>query len=112
MSLERFQHLDGRDGGIQPDAVADAAVPVGIIGQHQGDAPVFGRFPPQRGPVGGHFANETNAVGNGFVFDDIGLAPRIAPGPALEGNGAAHDAAIDLGQGHVHGDVAGAEAPG
>jgi hypothetical protein len=51
-----------------------------------------------------------NAVGNRFVFDDIGFRQFIAAFQAFERHRPAHYPAIDFGQRHVHGDIAGAEA--
>jgi hypothetical protein len=40
------QYIDGAGGGIQADAIAEAPVTVGIVGQDQGDTPFRYRFQP------------------------------------------------------------------
>ena len=102
-------HRAGR--GIEPDAVADAPVAVGIVGEHQSDAPL-GRGPAaQLRPGGGEIGDEGDAVGRRQVPDHRCLGRRVEPGLGLEGHGAGQHAAVYFRQGDVHGDVA-SDQPG
>ena len=103
---KRAQHGDGARRRIQADAVADAAVPVRIVGKDDGDPPLGGRRPPQPHPVGSEFGDEGDPVRFRLVGDDIRLGERIAPRHALERDGAADDASVHFRQRHVHRDVA------
>ena len=51
-----------------------------------------------------------DAVGDRPVAGEDGLGARVALARGLERDGAGADAAVDLGQGHVHGEIARAEA--
>ncbi len=56
--------------------------------------------------------DELHAVRQRTVSDQRALRERIAPLLGLEGDGPRENAAVDLGQRHMHGDVAGAQAVG
>jgi hypothetical protein len=109
-SLQGPQHIDSAGRRIQPDAIAHAPVAVGVVREHQGDPPFTRRCAPQPGPVGGQRGGKIGAVGDRDIVHHVGLRRRVAPGPALEGNRARQDAAINFGQGDVHRDVAGRQA--
>ena len=109
------QGLQNRDcprRGIEANAIAEPSVPVGIVGQHQGDLALGDGGAPEPGPVGGQGADKIDAVGNRLIADDIGLGFIIAPGPALKGDGARQNPPVDLRQGHVHGNVPRPQAKG
>ncbi len=108
--FEGMEDFDRALGGIQPDAVGEAAIAVGVVGQHQGYAAIADRGAAQAGPLGGQVGHKLNAIGHGFVADHVGFQGFTALAGRLERHGAGDDAAIDLRQGHVHGDVAGRKA--
>ena len=107
---QRLQDVDGARRRIQADAVADATILVGIVGEHEGDAPFGRRRAPQPNPVGRELGHELDPIGLRFVADDVGFGQRVAPGDALERDGARDDASVHLRQCHVHRDVAGGKA--
>ncbi len=95
---------------VEADAVADAAVAVGVVGQHDGDAALGRRLRAQPRPVARKVGDEGHPVGDRAVADEVGFGLGVAAERLLERDGARQDAAVDLGQGDVHRQVAGAEA--
>ena len=61
-------------------------------------------------PVARQIGDEGDAVGDRPIADEIGLGLGIAAERRLERDGARQDAAVDLGQRHVHREIARAEA--
>ena len=106
------EHVQGPGRGVEADAVADPAVAVGIVGEHQRDPPLRRRLAAQPAPGGGKAADEVDPVGHRDVLDEVGLGERIAVRLPLEGDGAREDPPVHLGQRHVHGDVARRKAVG
>src|SRR5262249_11993878 len=62
-AAQRPHHLDHSGGGIEADAVADAAVAVGVVGEDDGDAALRRRCRAQARPGGGELRDEGDAVG-------------------------------------------------
>ena len=100
------QQNDGSRRGVQADAVADAPVPVGVVGEHQGDAPLMRRGVAQAGPTRRQRRGEIDAVGDRLIGHHVALGGGVVAGGGLERHGAGENPAVDLGQGHVHGDIA------
>ena len=91
---------------IQPHAIGQPPVLVGIIGQHQRDpARAFVRG-AQLGPVLRQFRHEFHPVALCAIGGDRALRGLVEKRLALEAHRAAQNPPVDLGQGHVHGDVA------
>ena len=110
------QHIDCGLRRIEADAVADAAVAVRVIGEDDRDAPLGGRLDAQPCPVARQIGDESDPVGDRAIADEIGLGLGIAAiwkssGRCLERHGARQDAAVDLGQGDIHRQVARAQTP-
>ena len=57
-------------------------------------------------------ATKSTRSGTCAVGDDAALRALVPEAVGLEGDGAGHDAAVEFGQHHVHGEVAGVEALG
>ena len=95
---------------IEPDAVADAPVTVGIVGKDDGDAPFRRQF-GNRSPVPRQASDEAEAVGDRLRSDDVALGPLVPLPCRLERDGPREDAPIELGQGHVHRQVAPTQSP-
>ncbi|MCY1216010.1 hypothetical protein D9M72_278720 [compost metagenome] len=96
--------------GVQAHTVADAAIAGGVVGQDQRDALVCIGLARQFAPAPPKFGHEVHAFYVRQVADHVALAALAAPGHALEADGAGDDAAVQLRQGNVHGQVARAEA--
>ena len=99
-----------RSRRIQPHAAADAAFTAGVVGQHQGQALVPRGQAAQAAPAPRQFSHEGNAVGLGLVGHHVRLRDRAAVRQPLEADGPRDDAAVHLGQNHLHGDIARAQA--
>ncbi|MCL6708412.1 hypothetical protein M8R20_15530 [Pseudomonas sp. R2.Fl] len=80
----RFQYLDGTGRRIEPDAVAEAAVPVRIVGHDQRHPPVFRSPAPQLRPPAGEFGDEPRPADIRLVADDIRLHSLVEPRRRLE----------------------------
>ena len=109
---KRGNNVDRAGGRIESDTVTHPAVPVGIVRQHQCDAPVFRVGVTQPRPVGGEFGDEVDPIRDRPIGNDIGFDGVVAMRGVLEGDGAGQDAAVDFRQGDIHGDVAGGQASG
>ena len=103
----RAQQLQGSGGGVEADAVAEAPVAVGVVREHDADAPLARRRRGKRDPRAGERGAELDAVGAGRVGHDRTLGPRVEAGLGLEGHRAGENAPVHLGQRDVHRDVAG-----
>ena len=103
---QRPQHADRARRRIEADAVAEPAVLVRVVGEHDGDPPLGRRRPPESNPVGRELRHEFDPVRLRLVGDDVGLGQRVAPRDALERHGAADNAPVDLRQRDVHRDIA------
>ncbi len=66
--------------------------------------------PARRAQAAASPAEKTDTVGQRREADDLGLGPLVEALRALEGDGAGEDPAIDLGERHVHRQIAGREA--
>ncbi|MNZ70983.1 hypothetical protein D3C78_893350 [compost metagenome] len=109
-TLQGTQDIQRRCRGVETDAVADAPVAGRVVGQHQGDALVGVGLARQIDPAPRQLDDEVHALAVGLVADHVALAALAAPGQALEADRPGDDAPVQLGQRHVHGQVARAEA--
>jgi len=103
---QKVQRVDCGCGRVEADAVGEAAVLVGVVGEDEGDLFVFWGRVAQVGPVFGQLCDVVDAVADALVGRDGAFGGLIKEGFAFEADGAGQDAAVDLWQGHVHGDVA------
>ena len=95
---------------IETHAAAHACLAARVVGQYQRGFLLRRGLAAQLTPAPGQLGNPGDAVGLGLVADHIGLRQLAAMGQALEAHGARHDAAVHLGQYHLHGNVARAQA--
>ena len=89
---------------VQADTVGDAAIAVGIVGENECDASVGGALRAELHPSSGLSRDEADAIRNRPVR-------RRRPAVRLERHGAGENAPIDLGQHHVHGEIARRQSP-
>ena len=101
------QYVDSGGRRIQADAVAHAAVLVGIVGEDQRHLARPCGGVPEPGPVVGQFANKFDAVGHRLIDHDIRFRQLVAAGQPLEGHRPGQYPAIHFRQGDVHGDIPG-----
>ena len=104
------QHPDAAGRHVQADAVGEPAVPRRVVGEHDGDVALAGRGQAQPRPGRGQFRQLDDTVAHRPVAREDGLGGRIALAGMLERGGHGSDAAIDLRQGHVHGEITRAQA--
>ncbi len=107
---QRPQHPRHARRRVEPDAVRQPPIPVGVVRQHDGHAPLGHRLAPEPGPGRGQPRGEGDARALGPVGGDPALGRRVDPGLGLEADGAREDPPVHLRQRHVHGDVARREA--
>ena len=105
-----LQQASGAGRGVEADAIGDAAVFVGVVGEHQRDTALGGAEGAQAGPAFSQRRHPVDAVSQRLVTDHGAFGRRGRVARRLEGNGAAQDPAVDFWQDHVHGQVTGAEA--
>ena len=103
---QRFENKNGGGRCIQPHAVGQTRIIVGIVRQNQGDTFFAIIFSAQHAPPAGEFSHKSDALWLGLVAHHIGLGALAAPGQALETDGPGEDAAIHFGQHYLHGQVA------
>ena len=103
---QRRQDRHRRGRRVEADAVADAAVAVRVVGEHDRDPPLGRRLGAQPRPVAREVGDKGDAVGDRAIADEVGLGLGVAAERRLERDGAAEDAAVDLGQRDVHRQVA------
>ena len=106
MLAHRLQDVHGGGRRVQPHAVGQARIVVGVIGEDEGDALVCVRFLAQRAPAARQLGHEADAFGLRLVAHHVHLGAVAAPSQPLEADGSCSDAAVDLGQHHLHGQVA------
>ncbi|CUH39732.1 hypothetical protein JSE7799_02460 [Jannaschia seosinensis] len=99
--------MNRRGRRIEAHTVGKSAITVGIIRQHQRDAPPRGRGPAQVRPVGDQFGGEGDPVALRLPGGDRTLRGVVEEHLALEADGARQDAAVEFRQRDVHRDVAG-----
>ena len=92
---------------VQPDAIGEPPILVGIVGQHQRDLAIGRGNRAQLGPIGRQFGHEIHPPAVGLIGGDGAFGGRIEIGFTLEADRARQDAAIHFGQGHIHRDIAG-----
>ncbi|CRM98709.1 hypothetical protein [Pseudomonas sp. 34 E 7] len=107
--LQRAQDVQRCRRRIQAHAIADTAVAGWIIGQDQRHTLVRIRQPRQLDPAARQFGDKIHALGRGAVAHHVRLAALTAPCQVLEADRPADDAPVQLRQGNVHRQVAGAE---
>ena len=112
LGLHRLQDGHGAGGCVIAHAIGDAAVLVGIVGKDDRQLAVRRRRAAELHPVGGEVGHELHAVRHLAVGDDPALGALVPQAVSLEGDGAAHDAAVEFGQHDIHREVAGVEALG
>ena len=103
---QRAQDRKRRCGRIEPHAVGQTSVLARVVGEHQGDLPRRGPRTAQTYPCGGEIRDERAAIAVGLEADEFGFGRFVAAQRSLEPDRAREDAAVELGQRHVHGDVA------
>ncbi len=99
------QHARGRLGGVVADAVGEAAVADGVVGEDEGDAALGAGGGAEAGPVEGEVGGAGDAAGIGGVGGERALGAGVPDGIGLVADEEAAEAAIDLGHDHVHGEV-------
>ena len=99
------EHQGGAGGGVQAHAIGQAAVAIGIVGQHQGHPPLLGGRQPQAGPGTGELGDPVQPFGVRFVAVQ-GRGQGVAGGtPLLEGPHPGGEAPIQFRQGHLQAEV-------
>ena len=102
----RAQQFDGPGRGVQSHAVAEPPVAVRIVREHDPDAPPAHRRRREVDPGAREIRGELHPVGARRIRHHRAFGQRVEPGLGLERHRAGEDASIDLGQRHVHRDVA------
>ena len=90
---------------IEADAIGEPAVAVGIIGDHDGDAPLADRRAPQFHPARGEGGCGCGAVRQRLIPRRRKSCVRFVLA-LLEGDGMGEDASVDFRQHHMHGEIA------
>lgn len=98
---ERVQGRHGRGGGVQADAVADAAVLGRIVGEHYDHALICVLGTAQPGKAGGDPGHAAGALGVG----DVG-GQAVGVG-LFEAERHGHHSAVEFGDGDLHGGIHG-----
>ena len=101
-----MQQGDCRLRRVEPDAIADAAITVRVVGEHDRNAALGRRLLAQACPVAREIGDKSDAVGNGAVADEIDFRFGVAAERRLERHGARQNAAIDFGQRDIHREIA------
>ena len=102
----RVQELDGARRGVEPDPVAEPAVPVRVVREHDGDPPLGGRGGGEVDPRPREIRGERHPVATRDVGHDRAFGKRVEPGLRLERHRAGEDPPVHLGERDVHRDVA------
>ena len=105
-----LQHQDAARRYVQAHAVGQSAVPRRIVGEHDGEIARRGRGPAQPRPGSGQRRQMRHAVRHRAVAGEDGLSDGIALPAMLERDRDRTDPAVDLGQGHMHGEIARTQA--
>ena len=103
--LQHSQNLDRRGRGVVADAIRQAAVANGVVGEDDADAAVRAGSLAQPHPVGGEFGGAGNAVCVGRVGGERALRAGVPDAFGLVADQDAADAAIELGHDHLHGQI-------
>ena len=94
---ESVQCVNRRLWGVEPDAIGETTVFVGIVGEDQCDLAVFkGRF-AELGPICGELCHECNTIPLRAIGCDGALGCVVEIGLSFEGDRARQDASIDFG---------------
>ena len=110
LGLHPVQELDDTRRSVQPHAVAEAAVTVGVVGKDDGDA-LF-RIPgfPETNPVRRQFCNVLNLRGVRLHAFRLKLQFRVCRLRLLEADRRGQHTPVSFGQCHRHRHVRGCEA--
>ena len=103
------EYLDAACRHIEADPVGEPAVAARVVGQDDSDAPIRGRRLAQPDPGPRERRQPCHPVRHRPVPGQAGLGGAVARAALLERDGERADPAVDLGQGHVHRQVARAE---
>ena len=103
---QQSQNMHSRRRRIEPNAIRQPPVFVGIIGKHKGDLFIRLSRGAKCGPTRRKLRDPLNAVANSAVGGNWAFGCLIEIGFTLKANRAGQDAAIDLRKGDVHGDIA------
>ena len=68
-----MENFDGALGRIEADAIGQATVAVGVVGQNQGNAAIAHGGAAQAGPLGGQVRDKLNAIAHRLVGHHIGF---------------------------------------
>ena len=109
-SLQRLQHGHGGGRRVEADAIGDARIVDRVVGQQQRNTLVRVGFVAQHAPTSRQFGHECHALGFGLVVHHVELGVIATPGHPLEADDTREDAPVDLGQHHLHGQVAWGQA--
>ena len=109
-ALQRLQHADGGFGRIITDAIGEAPVAYGIIGQNEGDLAVSARGGAQARPAGGKAGGAGNAGGIGSIGGQRNLAALVPERIGPVANDEAGQAPVDFGHDQKHRHILGRQA--
>ena len=110
LGLHCIEDRDRAGRRVVADAIGDATVLVGVVGEDDRHLAFPSRFAAQPRPICGEVGDEVHAVRRLAIGHDAALGALVPQAVGLEGNGARHDATVEFGQHHVHGEVAGIES--
>ena len=105
-SGHRSEEHHGSRRGVEPDPVAEPAVPVRVVREHDGDPPLGGRGGGEVDPRPREVRGERHPVAPRDVGHDRALGALVEPGLRLERHRAGEDPPVHLGERDVHRDVA------
>jgi hypothetical protein len=109
-AAERGEQGDATLGRVEPDAVRQAPVAVGVVGNNQGNPSVGRPCAAQPHPAGGEIGRRLDPVGSGPAHDGSEAGSGIAR--LLERDRVGEDATVDFRHHDVHRQIAGREASG
>ncbi len=107
---EGVEQVDHAGRSVEGHGVAQAAALGGVRRQHHRHPPLGGRDPSQGGQAHGQPGDPRHPVGSCPVGRDRCAQLVTVVHGLLEREGNAHDAAVELGDGHRHGHVHGRQA--
>ncbi len=107
--LEPTQRGSGARRGVETDPVGEPAVLVGVVGQNERDAALGHRRAREPRPGRGEPGDPGAAPEVGDVAGERCLHLGVDVADLTEGDGAGVETAVDLGQRHLHGEVARSE---
>ena len=108
--FQQVQHEHRCGRCIEADAIGQPSVLVGVVGEHQSNLAVRFWRGAQLRPTRDQVRDPCDPVAVGLIGGDGAFGGFIKICLALKADRARQDAAVDLGEGDVHGDVAGRQA--